>query len=205
MSRLDGMLGQLVSQMNRLERELEEVTRRQRNMFRPAEVKSVDPQNYRVRLDAAGMQTKPIPWVEQAGSNMSWFPPSPGQKGFLISPSGEPGIGFFLPTTYVKEGTTPPYADGDMFGWKRGETEIQVHDKEALIRVAGASITVTDEGILLEIGDSRIRLRDGEIQVNGTAIPITGSSLTHNGKNVGDTHIHGGVISGAANTDVPAN
>lgn len=205
MSRLDAVLGQFFSQVNRLERELEEVARRQRNMFRPAEVKSVDPQNYRVRLDAAGLQSKPVPWVEQAGDNMSWFPPSPGQKGFLISPSGEPGIGFFLPTTYVKEGTTPPYDEGEMFGWKRGETEIQIHDKEALIKVAGASITVTDQDITLEIGGTRIRLHEEGIDLNGQAIKNTGGSLTHNGKNVGDTHVHGGIVPGGSNTDVPAN
>lgn len=172
MSRLDAMLGQLVSHVNRLEREIEELTRRQRNMFRPAEVTSVDAGAYRVRVDAAGMQSKPVPWTEQAGDNMSWFPPSPGQKGWLVSPSGEPGIGFFMPTTYVKDGTNPPYQDGDMFGWKRGEAEVQVRDEEVLVKVSGASITVTDTSITLEIAESKLEMDAAGIRLNGIRIDL---------------------------------
>lgn len=35
------------------------------------------------------------------------------------------------------------------------------------------------------------------------AVAITSGSLTHNGKNVGDTHVHGGVVIGGANTTGP--
>lgn len=29
--------------------------------------------------------------------------------------------------------------------------------------------------------------------------------LKHNGKNIGDTHVHGGIVPGGSNTDVPSN
>jgi len=35
------------------------------------------------------------------------------------------------------------------------------------------------------------------------AVAITSSALTHNGKNVGDTHVHSGVTIGGANTQAP--
>lgn len=35
------------------------------------------------------------------------------------------------------------------------------------------------------------------------AVAITSTSLTHNGKNVGDTHVHGGVVVGGSNTTGP--
>ena len=34
---------------------------------------------------------------------------------------------------------------------------------------------------------------------------ITGGKVTHDGKNIGATHIHGGVVPGGGLTDVPAN
>jgi hypothetical protein len=33
---------------------------------------------------------------------------------------------------------------------------------------------------------------------------INGASLKHNGKNIGSTHVHGGVLVGGANTQEPA-
>lgn len=47
----------------------------------------------------------------------------------------------------------------------------------------------------------------GGVSLTHTAagIAITGGTITHNGKNIGDTHVHGNVMSGPANTGVPAN
>jgi hypothetical protein len=36
-------------------------------------------------------------------------------------------------------------------------------------------------------------------------VAITGGKVTHDGKNIGATHIHGGVVPGGGLTDVPAN
>lgn len=43
----------------------------------------------------------------------------------------------------------------------------------------------------------------GPINQSGGAVTLAGSSLTHNGKNVGSTHTHGGVQSGGSNTGAP--
>ncbi|PWE52155.1 phage baseplate protein [Metarhizobium album] len=49
----------------------------------------------------------------------------------------------------------------------------------------------------------RIELSAGGIRIIGR-VTIEGDGVTHNGKNIGDTHEHTGVIPGAANTGPPA-
>lgn len=39
--------------------------------------------------------------------------------------------------------------------------------------------------------------------VSSSGIAVTGGTLTHNGKNIGSTHEHSGVTTGASNTGVP--
>jgi len=50
-------------------------------------------------------------------------------------------------------------------------------------------------------GTARI-VAPGGIALEGP-VSITGSSLTHNGANVGSTHRHGGVAAGGAQTGMP--
>lgn len=42
----------------------------------------------------------------------------------------------------------------------------------------------------------------GDVTIQGS-LAVTGASLTHKGKNVGDTHRHSGVAAGGANTGIP--
>lgn len=41
------------------------------------------------------------------------------------------------------------------------------------------------------------------VVINSPSVQITGASLTHNGVNVGSTHVHGGVQTGVSDTLVP--
>ncbi len=49
-----------------------------------------------------------------------------------------------------------------------------------------------------------ITIAGGKITIEGD-VHVIGEMLRHNDKNVGDTHIHGGVIPGHRPTDMPAN
>lgn len=57
---------------------------------------------------------------------------------------------------------------------------------------AGSTVNVTSPTTNIE----------GDLNVNGV-IAFTGSSFTHNGTNVGSTHVHGGVESGNSDTEPP--
>lgn len=52
-------------------------------------------------------------------------------------------------------------------------------------------------GVTITLAGGRMTI-DGDVQING-------SSLRHNAKNVGDSHVHGGIVPGGADTDVPSN
>ncbi|WP_101102540.1 hypothetical protein [Macromonas bipunctata] len=45
----------------------------------------------------------------------------------------------------------------------------------------------------------------GSVTIKAGSVLIESDSLTHNGVNVGDTHIHGGVLPGPADTSPPSN
>lgn len=73
-----------------------------------------------------------------------------------------------------------------------------------------------DEGFarVLSEGNASLAIRDGEIRlkVGGTTVSVTadgfdqtGGHQKHDGKNTGKDHIHGGIVPGGDNTDVPAN
>lgn len=43
------------------------------------------------------------------------------------------------------------------------------------------------------------------VTIDASGVKITGGKVTHEGKNIGSTHKHGGVFAGSADTDVPSN
>ena len=77
-------------------------------------------------------------------------------------------------------GSTALYdANGSMISLVQSEMRV-VHAKSFTVVVGGVSLTITKDGVT-----------------------IKGGKVTHEGKDIGATHRHGGVQSGASNTDVP--
>lgn len=52
-------------------------------------------------------------------------------------------------------------------------------------------------------GSVKISLGEDTIKIQATDVQIVSDTLTHNGTNIGDTHVHGGVQTGGSNTGVP--
>ncbi len=61
-----------------------------------------------------------------------------------------------------------------------------------------------DGSVRISLNDSRIKITSPQVEIDSADVQITGASLTHNGVNIGSTHVHGGVSSGGSNTDVPS-
>lgn len=61
------------------------------------------------------------------------------------------------------------------------------------------------EGTELYIGSNGcvLRFSDGHATIEASSIDFKSKHLTHNGTNIGDTHRHGGVERGGANTNEP--
>lgn len=68
-------------------------------------------------------------------------------------------------------------------------------------RWAHANIDMTAD-VLFKINATTIELNADTIKLNGN-VQIAGSGVTHNGTNIGDSHVHGGVDVGPGDTATP--
>lgn len=171
----------LIERLEAMESILRRMSIRQNNMFREGVVKEVDYQSGTVIISAHGIDSPPIPWSEQAGDINEWTPPSVGQRVVLVSPDGELAKSFMIKGGFTDD--TP-----------------QPHNKGAEKRVVigGATITHTAEGLFIEVKGTTFKFTaEGFVQQGG--------KQEHDGKNVGSSHIHGGVAPGNSTTSVPAN
>lgn len=61
------------------------------------------------------------------------------------------------------------------------------------------------KNIELSADDSIVIQAGGSVTIKAGSVAIESEFLTHNGVNVGDTHVHGGVLPGPADTSTPSN
>ncbi len=169
--------GDLIERLEQAEAAIGELGRRINNMVREAKVTKVFVDGTAI-VDAHGIESKRVPWVQRAGSIKDWDPPAVGERVLLVSPTGEPGRGVIFPGGYSNEFSQPHDT--------LGEAKRQVGDTSVLMK--GDELVLTSE----------------TIRIVGKLV-IEGESVRHNEKNIGDTHIHGGVVVGAQKTNVPAN
>lgn len=71
----------------------------------------------------------------------------------------------------------------------------------------GDRITISEDGTIELQAGAAVRVKIGGVTfvVSADGVDITGGHVKHNGKNIGDTHIHGGVVHGSETTNGPAN
>ena len=68
---------------------------------------------------------------------------------------------------------------------------------EILISNSGASVTISPAGVVTILAAADITLQ------SSTAVKIVAPAMTHNGTNIGATHVHSGVDTGPSNTGGP--
>lgn len=136
---------------------------------------------YRIKLgeDENG-QPFLSPWYphpESGGDTSTWAPLSRGQIVGMINPTGDPRQGILLRGGF-SDSNQPP--SNDLLA--------------NVLKAFGVTVTIKDGTVHIS----------GNFVVEGN-VDFKNGHVKHNGKNIGDTHIHGGVVPGAAMTDVPAN
>lgn len=201
--------------------------RRLANIVRVGTIAALDAANARVtvQLDTE-LVTDWLPWiVGRAGGNRTWHAPEIGEQVVVLAPSGEIGAGIVLPSIYQDahpaNSNTPDihrttYSDGSVVEYDRaahiltvnvGSGQVVVNCSTAAVH-ASTSVTIdapetTVTGHLtVEGGIGVSGGTGGTMQINGD-VAITGSTLTHNGKKIGSTHKHSGVLSGGSQTGNP--
>lgn len=163
-------------------RRIEELERRQANLVRDARVTQVDAmKGVKLSIDDGPNGAVETPWIKPAeddGVLKGWNPRRVGQWMKVISPNGEIGAASIaIPHSHNESGGGAPSQD------------------------------LTEP--MLKVGSTVLRLKDGVLSLAATKIVMTGdveisgSSLTHNGQNIGSTHVHGGVVKGGADTTTP--
>ncbi|PNA88478.1 MULTISPECIES: phage baseplate assembly protein V [unclassified Pseudomonas] len=163
----------------------------------PCYVVGVDLVAGRVRVSDGGDWTSA--WVRwhalAAGKARHWRSPSMGEQGVLVSPSGEPAQGTFVPGLYGNAGPQPDnrdhvevwrFDDGGslVYDWEAnsytiklptGTVNIEVGSTKAVMTddtISAKTTTLTAEAQAATIKAPSITL-EGNVQVNG-ALRVTG-------------------------------
>ncbi|RBO90512.1 phage baseplate assembly protein V [Pseudochrobactrum asaccharolyticum] len=194
---LETVFERLVIRIEEMEASIRRMSIARNNLFREGEVVEVDYDNGTVVVEAMGIRSSSVPWVEQSGAINEWTPPSVGQRMVLVSPDGDMGMGFALKGGFT-DNTPAPHNKGS----------------EKRVTIGGAVVTQTADGMFIQVGGAKLSFtEDGmNIDVGGSTFSFTGVGFEqsggvqkHNDKNVGSDHIHGGVERGGSNTSGPAN
>lgn len=159
----------------------------------------------KVRFDDSGAGGKPFssPLLAQAsssgknGGGVSRFTKiGDGMPVLVFSPGGELGQhSRVMPAGPVDDQPSPGAAEND------GDV-LQIGD--ATLAVKNGKTTVSVGGSVIELVPGQITITAAEIRLVGN-VTIEGDGVRHNGSNIGDSHIHSGVIPGGGMTNVPAN
>jgi hypothetical protein len=129
------------------------------------------------------------------------FPIEPGDKGWLLASDRDistfqQGLQKGAPNTArmhsFQDGLVIPDAmtNGDAPAGASGRVVIGANDGSAYFSFDGSGLYFNCGGV--------------EVAITEAGLAITGGTVAHNGVNIGDTHVHTGVVSGGANTGAPA-
>lgn len=150
----------------------------------PCRVVAVDLAVAKVRVsDGAGWTSAWVRWHSQAaGKARHWRAPSLGEQGALISPSGEPAQGTFVPGLYGNAGAQPDnrdhvevwrFDDGGslVYDWQANTYTIELPSGTVSIKVGSTEAVLTDDAITASSGTATVEAANitltGQVQING--------------------------------------
>ncbi|MFB6403483.1 phage baseplate assembly protein V [Pseudomonas putida] len=172
-------------------------------LIMPCRVVAVDLAAAMVRVsDGVGWTSTWVRWHSQAaGKARHWRAPSLDEQGALISPSGEPAQGTFVPGLYGNVGAQPDNRD-HVEVWRFDDGGSLVYDWQAssyTITVPGGTARVKVGGSEVVVSDAAITAKSGTVIVEGQVV-ITGDvSIT------GALHVTGNIAGGGTIIDSAGN
>ena len=135
--------------------------------------------------------------MDAPDANRFHTPPSKGQQFTALSPNGDWQQAVALPMTWSDQNQSPS-SNGDENVLTYGNVTATIKDGLCEVVVGAASLKLTSAAVTIKVGGVNVEITD-------SGVAITGGKVTHDGKNIGSTHLHGGVVPGGGLTDVPAN
>ncbi|AKA25484.1 phage baseplate protein [Pseudomonas chlororaphis] len=171
----------------------------------PCRVVAVDLVAAMVRVsDGSDWTSAWVRWHSQAaGKARHWRAPSLDEQGVLISPSGEPAQGTFVPGLYGNAGAKPDnrdhvetwrFDDGGslIYDWQAKSYTIQLPSGTVVVQVGASQAVLTDNAI---------SAKSSSISAQADTITLTGSVTINGALTVtGDINGGGRIIDTAGNT-----
>lgn len=171
----------------------------------PCRVVAVDLVAGKVRVSDGGNWTSAwLRWHAQAaGKARHWRAPSLGEQGALISPSGDPAQGTFIPGLYGDAGAPPDNRD-HVEVWRFDDGGSLVYDWAA----NSYTITLPSGTVAVKVGGTEVVVTDSAINAQTTTATVEAPSITLKGavlidgplRVTGDIHGGGSIIDTAGNT-----
>jgi phage baseplate assembly protein V len=121
-----------------------------------------------------------------AGKARHWRAPSVGEQGVLFNPSGQAGMGTFVPGLYGNAGAQPDnrdhvevwrFDDGGslVYDWEAKSYTITLPTGTVTIKVGSTEVIVTDNAVTAKVGGTEAALTPESATVKATAIQLVGA------------------------------
>ncbi|WP_397452526.1 phage baseplate assembly protein V [Pseudomonas sp. NA-150] len=156
----------------------------------------------KVRVRRGGWISAWVRWHSQAaGKARHWRVPSKGEQGMLLSPSGNPAMGTFVPGLYGDAGPAPDnrdhvevwsFEDGGSltYDWQAGSYTIDLPTGTVSVKVGGSELVVTD----------------GQVEMLAGQITLTGPTTISGAVTIdGPLTVAGDILGGGAIIDTTGN
>jgi len=157
-----------------------------------------------VRVSDGGNWTSA--WVRwhalAAGKARHWRAPSLGEQGALISPSGDPAQGTFVPGLYGDAGAQPDNRD-HVEVWRFDDGGSLVYDWAA----HSYTITLPSGTVTVKVGGTEVVATDSAITAKTTTATVEASNITLKGAVVidGPLRVTGDILGGGSIIDTTGN
>jgi len=157
-------------------------------MLMPCVVVGVDLAAPAVRVSNGEWTSAWVRWHSlAAGKARHWRAPSLGEQGVLFNPSGQAGMGTFIPGLYGNAGAQPDnrdhvevwrFDDGGslIYDWQAKSYTIDLPTGTVTIRVGGTEFVVTDKAVTVKSGtvdiEATVNIK-GPVNIEGPLL-VTG-------------------------------
>ncbi|WP_338500976.1 phage baseplate assembly protein V [Pseudomonas poae] len=156
-------------------------------MLIPCVVVGVDLSAPAVRVSNGEWVSAWVRWHSlAAGKARHWRAPSMGEQGVLFNPSGQAGMGTFIPGLYGNAGGPPDnrdhvevwrFDDGGslVYDWSANTYAITLPTGTVTIKVGSTVVTVTDNAVNATVGGTAVELAPARAAIKSTQIDLIGA------------------------------
>ncbi|MDR6926883.1 phage baseplate assembly protein V [Pseudomonas sp. BE134] len=165
-------------------------------MLMPCVVVGVDLAAAAVRVQSGDWVSAWVRWHSlAAGKARHWRAPSLNEQGVLFNPSGQAGMGTFIPGLYGDAGGQPDNRD-HVEVWRFEDGGSLVYDWAA----KSYSITLPTGTVTIKVGATEAVVNDSAVNVTAGNITLTAAVMIE-----GALHVTKGITSAGAILDVAGN